>query len=222
MKSSAASFRALERQPVPTAFFRRPAAVVGPELVGLGLEVRHGEERLLARIVETEAYPPGDPAAHTFRGKNARNQSMYLAGGHAYVYRSHGIHACFNVVTGFEDDGQGVLIRAAEPLEGLAWIEARRPGHPLRDWLRGPGRLCQGLGIGFDDDGTPLQNGRLRLVRLALPPLSVSVSGRIGISRAADAPLRFFATGSPFVSGRGGAAALAPSSRRGARGSGRA
>ena len=207
----------LDRRPVEHAFFRRDATVVAPALVGLGLEVRDSGVRLLARIVETEAYPAGDPAAHTYRGKNTRNRSMYLEGGHAYVYRSHGIHACFNVVTGAANDGQGVLIRAAEPLEGLSFIEARRPGHPLRDWLRGPGRLCQGLGIGFDDDGTSLRTGRIRLVALELPPLVVAVSPRIGISRAMDAPLRFFSEGSPFVSGRSERRAASSTSRGSAR-----
>lgn len=206
MKSSernSARAEKLSRLPVPPEFFRRESAHVAHDLVGLGLEVREGKRTLLARIVETEAYPSGDPAAHTYRGKNVRNQSMYLEGGHGYVYRSHGIHACFNVVTGEADVGQGVLIRAAEPLEGLDTIAKRRAAHPPRDWLRGPGRLCDGLGIRFDDDGVDLRTGRLRIVRLpALPPLRVSVSGRIGISRAVEAPLRFFATHSPFVSGR--------------------
>lgn len=202
MKSFGRNSAPLERHPVESAFFEREASKVAHDLVGLGLEVRHGRKRLLARLVETEAYPPGDPAAHTYRGKNLRNQSMYLRGGHGYVYRSHGIHACFNIVTGAADDGQGVLVRAAEPLEGLDFMAQQRAGHPPRDWLRGPGRLCAGLGIRFDDDGIDLETGRIRVVRLRLPPLRVAVSGRIGISKAVAAPLRFFAADSPYVSGR--------------------
>lgn len=151
------------------------------------------------RIVETEAYLGGDdPASHAFNGRTARNEAMFGARGTLYVYVSYGIHRCINVVTGEEGDAGAVLVRALEPASGLEVMAGRR-GRDT-DLCSGPGRLSQALGIGLRHNGHDLSLPPIRLI--ARPPLAtaeVGTSGRIGVSRAADRPLRFFVKGHPAV-----------------------
>lgn len=166
---------------------------------------------IAARIVETEAYTPGDPASHAFRGRTERNRTMFGPHLHAYVYFIYGSAYCLNVSS--EDPGVGaaVLVRALEPLCGTALVRARRgPGVADRDLLRGPGRICLALDIDRRLDGADLEtDSRLWLADdgSAKPP--AGVSARIGLTRAADARLRFYALGSRFLSGR---RALSPDS----------
>lgn len=155
-------------------------------------------------VVETEAYGGrGDPASHaaTRLGRTRRNASMFGPPGRAYVYRSHGLHWCLNVVTGSEGDPQAVLIRGLEPLEGVAAMALRRGGRePV---AAGPGRLCQALGIDGSFDGHDLSRGVLRLEPgWRVPDGLVGVSGRVGIRVAAEWPLRFYVVGSHGVSRR--------------------
>ncbi len=167
--------------------------------------------RLSGRIVETEAYPQRDPAAHHFRGPTPRNRSMFLRRGHAYVYFSYGNHFMLNVSAEIPGVGGGVLIRALEPLEGIEQMERRRHTNCLLDLTRGPGRLAAALRIDRSLDGTdlcvpgPLWLGaiknlltsareRPRMIRLGNSP-------RIGITRAAHRLLRFYERDNPFVSG---------------------
>lgn len=161
-------------------------------------------ETLIGRIVETEAYETGDPASHAYRGMTRRNRSMFAAHAHAYVYQIYGTSFCLNVSSEAAGVGAAALIRAVEPVAGFAAMRRRRGRPELRDFelARGPGNLCRALGIGPELDGIDLDRDR----RLALADdgaaLDVGVSVRIGLSSAAERELRFYARGSPAVSGR--------------------
>jgi len=167
--------------------------------------------RLSGRIVETEAYPQRDPAAHHFRGPTPRNRSMFLRRGHAYVYFSYGNHFMLNVSAEIPGIGGGVLIRALEPLEGIQQMEHHRKTTRLLDLARGPGRLASALRIDRSLDGTDLcASGPLWLGAIAgrctstMEPrraLLLGKSPRIGITRAAHRLFRFYERGSLFVSG---------------------
>jgi DNA-3-methyladenine glycosylase len=161
------------------------------------------EGRISGRIVETEAYLHGDAAAHSFRGETPRNRSLFLQRGHVYVYVSYGIHRMLNVSGGVHGIGSGVLIRAVEPLEGIALMQARRGLAAVTDLARGPGRLAQAMDITLDLDGIDLtEEGALWLGRDNRPAREIGVSVRIGITKEAERPLRFYERGSRFVSGR--------------------
>jgi DNA-3-methyladenine glycosylase len=171
--------------------------------------------RVSGRIVEVEAYPPRDPAAHHFRGRTPRNAAMFLRRGHAYVYFTYGNHFMLNVTAEPPGTGGGVLIRALEPLDGIEHMQRLRKTTQLRDLTRGPGRLAQALEIDRKLDGVDLcAPGPLWLAALrsdaALPDLPGNdkprrnrhgISTRIGITRAAGRLLRFYERNNPFVSG---------------------
>jgi DNA-3-methyladenine glycosylase len=160
------------------------------------------DERTAARIVEVEAYLPGDAAAHSFRGKTARNAALFRRRGHLYVYFIYGHHFCLNVSSEVAGVGAGILLRAAEPIVGLTLMAARRGGAPARDLCRGPGRLAAALGVTRTHDGADLTaRGPVWLAAATAPPAALGTSVRIGISKDAERPLRFFERGSPFVSG---------------------
>lgn len=158
--------------------------------------------RVSGRIVETEAYPPGDPAGHHFRGPTPRIRSMYLAPGHVYVFFNYGAHFMLNVVSERPETAAAILIRALEPLEGIEIMQRHRKTTELLDLTRGPGRLAQALQIDRRHDGVDLcANGKLWLGAIDYPVTRIGKSVRIGITRAADKLLRFFERGNPFVSG---------------------
>lgn len=158
---------------------------------------------LSGRIVETEAYLPGDPACHAFGGKTPRNAALFGPPHRAYVYLIYGTSFCFNLASEADGCGAGVLVRALEPLEGVDAMRRRRPHVALRDLCRGPGRLCAALAIDRRFDGADvLGDGPLRLE--ARPPGwkgRVRVSRRIGLTQAAERRLRYYLAGSPFLSG---------------------
>jgi len=160
--------------------------------------------RLAGRIVETEAYVPNDPSSHCYRGSTARCRSMFLPHGFAYVYRIYGMYRCLNVASEEDGIGAAVLIRAVEPLEGAAQMAHRRAlaEVQVRDLARGPARMTIAFGIDAEHDGVDLcAGGPLRLGTAGLPPAEIGTSVRIGITKAAESPLRFYERGSPFVSG---------------------
>jgi DNA-3-methyladenine glycosylase len=158
--------------------------------------------RVSGRIVETEAYLPHDRASHSFRGLTSRNRCMFLAHGHAYIYVAYGTSQMLNVSAGEEGVGAGVLIRALEPLEGIAIMERHRGVSALRNLARGPGRLAQALAIDRTLDGIDLcRKGPLWLAADHAPERPIATSVRIGITKDAHLPLRFFVKDNPFVSG---------------------
>jgi len=163
---------------------------------------------LSGRIVEVEAYPPGDPAGHHFRGPTPRTRSMYLRPGHAYVFFNYGAHFMLNVASEPEGTAGGILIRALEPLDGVEWMQRHRGTTKLLELTRGPGRVAAALQIDRRHDGVDLCGfegtlwlGRLEESRGAKKPAAIARTVRIGISQAADKLLRYYERGNPFVSG---------------------
>jgi DNA-3-methyladenine glycosylase len=154
------------------------------------------------QIVETEAYLTGDAASHAYRGMTPRNGTMFLERGHAYVYLAYGTSFMLNITSQVVGVGEAVLIRALEPLIGIGLMEARRGTLNLRDLARGPGRLAQALQIDRNLDGADMcRPGPLWLGVAGGEPQDIGVSTRIGITKDADRPLRFYLRASPFVSG---------------------
>ncbi len=153
------------------------------------------------RIVETEAYEPDDPARHSFRGQTPRNASMFADPGHVYVYLVYGIHHAINVVTGPRGHGGAVLLRAGEPLEGLAAMGARRGTDDVRALCRGPGRLAQALEVDRALDGVDLlRSSALRLeAGHRVPTAGTTSTRRIGVTAGADTPWRWVETGSSWA-----------------------
>jgi DNA-3-methyladenine glycosylase len=189
--------RQLRREELP-----RDTAALARFLIGKTLvhDVRGG--RLSGRIVETEAYVPGDAAAHSFIGMTERNRSLFLERGHAYVYFSYGNHFMLNVSAESHGVGAGILLRAAEPLEGIAAMKRRRGTQVARDLARGPGRLAQAFQITKRLDGVDLcGDGELWIGEAVRAVGEIGVSVRIGISKEVHRELRFYERGSEFVSG---------------------
>lgn len=179
---------------LPVSFFHRPVAEVAQDLLGRVLVSRLGGILVAGRIVETEAYLGAeDPASHAWKGRRTpRNEALFGPPGTWYVYRSYGIHWCANLVTAPADVGGAVLLRAVEPVAGLEAMRRRRGGAADARLGRGPGNLCQALGITRSLDGLPMRASEVIVVRgRPVPEGAVEVTPRIGISRAADWPLRF-------------------------------
>ena len=189
--------------PLPRKFYDRDTAIVSRELLGAVLECRTPEGVASGRIVETEAYMgPHDPACHAAAGLTARTKHLFGPPGVAYVYFIYGMYWCFNAVTREVGHGSAVLVRALEPLDGEDLMRERRPKVKRRvDLTNGPGKLCLALGIVGAHNGGWLDEPPVRI--LAGEPVAdadVVVTPRIGITQAADWPLRFFVDGNPFVS----------------------
>jgi DNA-3-methyladenine glycosylase len=183
---------------VRRSFYERPVLVVARELIGC--VVTHGE--CSGVIIETEAYHDSEPACHAFVGLTPRTRTLFGPPGRAYVYRSYGIHALLNAVCEPEGVGAAVLIRALEPVAGLALMRRRRGAVRERDLCAGPGRLTQALGIGLQHNDSDLGQGPVvfsgRVGRWR--DVAVDVDTRIGITKAVDLPWRFCAAGSRSLS----------------------
>jgi DNA-3-methyladenine glycosylase len=182
------------------------AADVAPRLLGATLASRVGGERVVLRITEVEAYGgvAEDPGSHAFRRRTPRNATMFGRAGLAYVYFTYGMHWCFCIVTGAEDQASAVLVRAGEVVSGVATARSRRQSAASdRDLARGPARLTAALGITAAQDGVDLlgRGAALRLTLPADPGREYSVSARTGVSGAgASTPWRFYLPGEPTVS----------------------
>ncbi|MEY9489539.1 DNA-3-methyladenine glycosylase [Streptomyces calvus] len=187
-----------------TVNLARPAEEVAPELLGSILTHKSPEGTVSISITETEAYSgAADPASHAYRGRTPRNAVMFGPAGHLYVYRSHGLHWCANIVTGTDGIASAVLVRAGRVVEGEDLARKRRGDKVESARLaRGPGNFCQALGITAAHDGTDLLAGAS--VTLSdgepVPAALIRIGPRVGVSRAHDWQHRFFVAGDPTVS----------------------
>jgi DNA-3-methyladenine glycosylase len=189
---------------LPRSFYARSALRVAPELLGRVLVRRLADgTRLAARLVETEAYLPDDPASHAFRGPTRRNEVMFGPAGRLYVYFTYGNHWMMNTVTGRVGEGTAVLLRAAEPLEGLEVMAGYRGRDHPRDLCSGPGKLAKAFGITGEQNGHDLVAGSDVYVLEGHPVARshVSRTTRVGVTLGAERRWRFIVTGDPFVSG---------------------
>jgi DNA-3-methyladenine glycosylase len=195
--------RVLDRAELPVDTAELARFLIGKIVVRMLAEGVAGAEGVASgRIVETEAYGIGDPAGHAYRGITPRIRALFLERGHAYVYLAYGISFMLNVSSEAAGVGAGVLIRAIEPIDGIAIMARHRGTERLRDLARGPGRLCMALGIDRRLDGIDLcQAGPLWLGSDGQPSGEIGQGVRIGITRAADSPMRFYVRGNRFVSG---------------------
>lgn len=174
-----------------------------PLLLGCELVRQTPKGLVKLKIVETEAYHQDDPASHSFRGITLRTAPMFNRGGLIYVYFTYGMHYCINIVTGRRGVGEAVLLRAAEPLEGIEIIKNNRGIEDVKNLTNGPGKLAQALGITDTKlSGERLSKNSLQLLppKTTIPKEKIAVSPRIGIRRAVEQPWRFYIKGSPFVS----------------------
>ena len=176
----------------------RPAGQVAPLL--LGTVLRHGE--VAVEVTEVEAYEgSSDPASHAFRGPTPRNGVMFGPAGHLYLYFSYGMHWAANVVCGPDGVAGGCLLRSGRVVDGVELARERRHGAPDRDLARGPGRLTQALGLTREHYGTNLfAGGPVRLEAGSGEPVEFASGPRVGVSRAADVPWRFWVAGSRYIS----------------------
>ncbi len=186
---------------IPLKNFQRSALEVAPFLLGKLLVRKLNGKFLVTRIVETEAYLNDDPASHSFGRITERNKAMYEAGGHFYVYFIYGNYFCINVVTNLKGHGEGVLIRAVEPIEGLdEIIKNRKNITNEHDVTNGPGKLCIALKINKDFYGMPVNGEDLFIAYdYRSDKFETSVSKRIGLSLSVDTEHRFFIKGNPYV-----------------------
>jgi DNA-3-methyladenine glycosylase len=177
------------------SFFARSVHEVALDLIGVTLLV----DGVGGRIVEVEAYDQEDPASHAYRGRTSRNAVMFGPPGHAYVYRSYGIHWCLNLVCGDVGVAEAALIRALEPTAGVAHMRKRRGTDVDRALCSGPGKLCQALGITGKHDGLALDKAPFKLgERKEIP--EILTASRIGITRATELSWRYLEANSPYVS----------------------
>ena len=197
MPQSKKSPRPLHRKNLPI-----DAESLARYLIGKLLVRETPQGRMTARIVETEAYVQGDAASHGYKGETPRNRTLFLERGHAYVYFIYGMHFALNVSAGKKGQGEGVLIRAAEPIEGIAQMEKNRGTKNPHELTKGPGRLAQALKINKQEDGADLcKKGPLYLAESNQPTNEIKVSKRIGITKEAHRLLRFHEKGSQDTSG---------------------
>lgn len=169
-------------------------------LLGWKLVHESEEGKTSGYIVETEAYDMYDPASHAFGGKRKRNAAMFEPAGTVYVYFTYGMHFCMNIVTGEEGYGQGVLLRALEPCEGIELMQQRRGITASKLLTNGPAKLTQAMGIGREHGGTRL--GQELYLEHGIVPVEIVQTTRVGISKAVDQPWRFYIANNPYVSRR--------------------
>lgn len=192
----------MKRIVLPYSFYQQDTVTVARRLLGKVMAFENGFTSVAGRVVETEAYLGlQDPSCHSARGKSKRNKVMFGPSGHAYIYLIYGLHLCFNVTTGGEDCPEAVLIRAVEPLEGIEIMRKNRGQDSIYNLCNGPGKLVQAFGIPMDLNGTSVVEGPVKFYQVSGgEPFEIVETTRIGITKAADWPLRFFIKGNKFVS----------------------
>jgi DNA-3-methyladenine glycosylase len=194
--------------PLPRSFYLRPTLKVAQDLLGKYFVRRINKKFLIGKIVEVEAYCQNDPASHSFRGKTQRNEMMFEKGGHLYVYFTYGMHFCANVVTGRENIGEAVLIRAVEPFVGMEVITKNRYPNllsqnrqSLMNLTNGPAKFCQAYDITKKENGVDLIGGDIFIAEGgSLPYRSIGRSSRIGIRTGLEKKWRFFIKGNLWIS----------------------
>jgi DNA-3-methyladenine glycosylase len=185
---------------LPLDFYRQDTLTLARQLLGTTL-VHHSPEGTTSGIIlETEAYLTDDPACHAYRRQTDRNRVMFGPPGFAYIYQIYGLHYCVNVVSGAEGLGEAVLIRALEPVEGEELMQKRRKSQHRRTLCQGPARLVQAMGIDKSMNGAGLLSENLHILPRVQNDFEVFVTTRIGITRGADLPYRFYIAGHPGVS----------------------
>jgi DNA-3-methyladenine glycosylase len=211
----------LSDQPIgrrlPRNFYMRRPSEVAPDLLGRVLVGRSDRgARVAARIVETEAYEPHDPASHAFRGRTARNAVMFGQPGRLYVYFTYGMHFCMNAVTGNAGEGMAVLLRAAEPIDGLDEMRRRRGRLQDRELCSGPAKLCQAFDVDGSFDGADLVRGNDLWITegTSVPSSLVVVGPRVGVRVGLEHAWRFSVDGDPYVSRGGPVGGLSRSARK--------
>lgn len=186
---------------LPRSFYLRPTITVAQDLLGKYIIRKLGRQRLIGKIVETEAYGERDPASHSYRGKTKRNEVMFWEGGHLYVYFTYGMHFCANVVTGPEGRGEAVLIRAVEPIDGIEAMVKKRTTPLLTTLTDGPAKFCQAFGIGRKENGIDLLGDEIYITNgERIPRSRIGKSIRIGITNGKEKKWRFFVSGNTYVS----------------------
>lgn len=189
-------------------FYKRPVLKVAKELLGKILIKNEGSNLLSGRIVEVEAYDgDNDEASHSFKGKTKRNEVMFNEGGYFYVYFTYGAHYCCNIVTGKNNHGAAVLIRAMEPIDGIDLMIERRFGRKLKNekeifnLTNGPGKVCKAFGFSKEHSGIDLTKNLIYIIdKPLLSKSKIGISKRVGITKSIDLPWRFFEIGNPFLS----------------------
>lgn len=197
---------------LPRSFYLRPTERVAKDLLGKFLVRKFDKKYLVGKIVETEAYCEDDPASHSYRGKTKRNEVMFWMGGHLYVYFTYGMHFCANVVTEKEGTGEAVLIRAVEPIEGIAMMIKNRSKRKsgvmaywkkgvLKDLTNGPARVCEAFGFGRKENGTDLLGDEIFITEpMEKSQIQIGTSSRVGIKNGLEKRWRFFIKNNPYVS----------------------
>lgn len=192
----------MKRNALPYSFYQQNTVTVARKLLGKVMVFEDGFTSVAGRVVETEAYLGlEDPSCHSARGKSRRNEVMFGPSGHAYIYLIYGLYLCFNVTTGGQDSPEAVLLRAVEPLEGIEIMRKNRGQHSIYNLCSGPGKLVQAFGIPMALNGTSVVEGPVKFFEEpGGEPFEIVETTRIGISKAADWPLRFYIKGNRFVS----------------------
>ncbi len=188
--------------PLPREFYLRDTIEVARSILGKVIVHRTPETLIAGRIVEAEAYTSNDPSCHACRGMTKRNAQMFGEPGHAYIYFTYGMYYCLNAVTAPEGVAEAVLIRAAEPLQGIDLMVRNRGTDVLTNLASGPGKLCMAFGLEKSQNGLDLTGSDLMIVDDGFVPSEIVTATRIGIRLATDYPWRFYVKGNPHVSRR--------------------
>ncbi|MDP1696069.1 MAG: DNA-3-methyladenine glycosylase [archaeon] len=187
-------------KPLPLNFFNNSTAEVAKALLGCYLVNETPQGEAIGKIVETEAYLSDDPASHSSKGITERNKPMFSHPGTIYIYFTYGMYHCFNIATREKGIGEAVLIRALEPIKGLELMKKRRKTDNIKELCNGPAKLVQALDISKKLNNSPINSSSLKIFQPDNNKIKITTAKRIGISKGAELPLRFFIKDNKFVS----------------------